>query len=53
MITYDPKTPLNVNIPVTLKRDVAVAADAAGESLTAWICRALAAALKSGEAAKQ
>jgi predicted HicB family RNase H-like nuclease len=49
MITCDPKTPLNVNIPVTLKRDIAVAADAAGQSLTAWICRALVAALKANQ----
>ena len=52
MMTYDPKTPLNVNIPVTLKRDVAAAADIAGQTLTTWICRALAAALKAREIAQ-
>jgi predicted HicB family RNase H-like nuclease len=44
--TDEPKTPINVHIPVTLKRDVAAAADVAGQSLTTWIRRALAAALK-------
>jgi predicted HicB family RNase H-like nuclease len=52
MITHDPKTPLNVNIPVTLKHDIAAAADALGQSLTTWICRALAAALKAKETAQ-
>ena len=52
MITYDPKTPLNVNIPVTLKRDIAIAADDAGQSLTAWITRTLSAALKAKGAAQ-
>jgi predicted HicB family RNase H-like nuclease len=51
MKTAEPKTPLNVTIPVTLKREVAAAADALGQSLTTWITRTLNAALKSGEAA--
>ena len=34
MKTAEPKIPLNVNIPVTLKRDVAAAAEVAGQSLT-------------------
>jgi hypothetical protein len=52
VITHDPKTPLNVNIPVTLKRDIAAAADVLGQPLTTWVCRALAAALKNSEAGK-
>jgi predicted HicB family RNase H-like nuclease len=46
MKTAEPKIPLNVNIPVTLKRDIAAAADALGQSLTTWITRTLNAALR-------
>ena len=49
--TIEPKMPLNVQIPASLKRDIAAAADALGQSLTTWITRTLSAALRSGEAA--
>jgi hypothetical protein len=53
MKTDEPKIPLNVHIPVSLKRDVEAAADIAGQTLTVWVSRSLAAVLKSEEARKQ
>ena len=47
MKTVEPKMPLNVQIPASLKRDVAAAADALGQSLTTWITRTLNAALQA------
>ena len=53
MKTIEPKMPLNVQIPASLKREVAAAADSLGQSLTTWITRTLNAALRSGESGKQ
>ena len=52
MKTIEPKMPLNVQIPASLKREVAAAADSR-QSLTTWITRTLNAALISGESGKQ
>jgi uncharacterized protein (DUF1778 family) len=49
----EPKTPLNVHIPVSLKQEVAAAAEVRGQTLTVWIARALDAALRSAETEKQ
>jgi hypothetical protein len=51
--TAEPKIPLNVHIPVSLKQDIETAADIAGQTLTVWVSRSLAAVLKSEEARKQ
>jgi predicted HicB family RNase H-like nuclease len=49
--TAEPKIPLNVHIPVSLKRDVEAAADIAGQTLTVWVSRTLNAALRATAAA--
>jgi hypothetical protein len=51
--TTEPKIPLNVHIPASLKQDIAAAADIAGQTLTVWISRTLIAALRSGDTGKQ
>ena len=51
--TAEPKIPLNVHIPVSMKRNVEAAAEVLGLTQTVWVCRALDAALKSEEARKQ
>lgn len=52
MKTDEPKTSLNVHIPVTLKREIAAAANSLGQTMTVWISRTLSAALRSAEAGK-
>jgi uncharacterized protein (DUF1778 family) len=47
MKTAEPKIPLNVHIPVSLKQDIETAADIAGQTLTVWVSRTLDAALRS------
>jgi hypothetical protein len=51
--TTEPKIPLNVHIPASLKRDIEAAAEVAGQTLTVWISRTLIAALRSGDIGKQ
>jgi predicted HicB family RNase H-like nuclease len=47
--TAEPKIPLNVHIPVSLKQEIEAAADLAGQSLTVWVSRTLNAALRAGD----
>jgi predicted HicB family RNase H-like nuclease len=51
--TDEPKILLNVHIPESLKKEIAAAADLAGQTLTVWVSRTLNAALRRGEAGKQ
>jgi predicted HicB family RNase H-like nuclease len=39
--TDEPKIPLNVHIPESLKKEIATAADLAGQTLTVWVSRTL------------
>jgi hypothetical protein len=51
--TTEPKTPLNVYIPVSLKQGITAAAEARGQTITVWVSRALNAVLRRGEAEQQ
>jgi predicted HicB family RNase H-like nuclease len=49
----EPSPKLQVNLPASLKREVELRADAAGQTLSSWVQRLIASHIKTTEAAKQ
>ena len=49
----EPSLKLQVNLPASLKREVELRADAAGQTLSSWVQWLIASHIKTTEAAKQ